>query len=209
MAILNLEHHHEISLCGVGMSTFNYSHAANLKVRSIFNIKNSFCNIKTNEVTGLNNRKSAFSGRGGGTSSTNSLLFLENGYNTVSLEIGALGWFSRENLTSEKRNKFSKDAVCKLHLIHFDENQNKLLTAIEVSIDNNGFPIGKNHRGEAIVGKEVLIDNVEEGHIDSHYFNKFRFPMNMKLYKFSQKINISGIPEWEWVNSPPYASNNE
>ncbi|ELJ77426.1 TPA: hypothetical protein LTB51_004784 [Escherichia coli] len=36
------------------------------KIRSLFDIKYAFCSIKTNGVLGMDNRKSAYAGRGGG-----------------------------------------------------------------------------------------------------------------------------------------------
>ncbi|WP_229905846.1 hypothetical protein [Rahnella laticis] len=182
---------------------------AQIRIRTTFNIKNSFCNIKTNGVIGLDNRKSAFEGRGLGTSSTNALLFLENGINTVSIEIGALSWFSKDNLTSEDRNTFSKDATCKLDLVSFNHNQKKTLTSIEVRIGEDGVPIGINNKGKAIIGSEIIAESVEEGHIDIHYFNKFYFPKKMKLYAFSEQVIVNNIPEWEWVNSSPYTNETE
>ncbi len=35
------------------------------KIRSLFDIKYAFCSIKTNGVLGMDNRKSAYAGRGG------------------------------------------------------------------------------------------------------------------------------------------------
>lgn len=191
------------------MSTVTYADMTNSKIRSLFNITDSFCNIKTNGVVGLDNRKSAFEGRGLGTSSTNALLFLENGINTVSIEIGALNWFSKDNLTIEDRNTFSKDATCKLDLVSFNHNQKKTLTSIEVRIGENGIPIGINNKGKAIIGSEILAESVEEGHIDNHYFNKFYFPKSMKLYAFSEQVVVNNIPEWEWVKSSPYTNETE
>lgn len=194
---------------GVGMVTTVHANSINLKIRSLFNIKNSFCSIKTNEVLGMDNRKPAFSGRGGGISSTNSLLFLENGSNTISLEIGALNWFSKDNLTEKERSVFSKDAGCKLDLVNFDGETKKIITSIDVTINKNGVPVGKNDKGELITGKEILAENIQEGHIDSNFFNKFYFPKKMKLYEFSQQVNIHGVQEWGWVNSTPYNNKTE
>ena len=59
------------------------------KIRSLFDIKYAFCSIKTNGVLGMDNRKSAYAGRGGGSSRTKDMIFLEKGENEISLEIVA------------------------------------------------------------------------------------------------------------------------
>lgn len=111
-----------------------------IKIRSLFNIKNSFCTIKTNGVVGMDNRKSALHGRGGGISSTNALLFLENGVNKISLEIGALGWFSDKHISDDERGKFNPLASCKLDLVSDNHGVNTTLTTIEVKINEAGVP---------------------------------------------------------------------
>ncbi len=45
------------------------------KIRSLFDIKYAFCSIKTNGVLGMDNRKSAYAGRGGGGVRTYSVFF--------------------------------------------------------------------------------------------------------------------------------------
>ena len=107
-------------LMGGTMALPAHASETTLKIRSLFNIKQAYCSIKTNGVKGLDNRKSAYHGRGGGISSTNSLLFLENGENEISLEIGALGWFSDQNLDDSERGKFDALSSCKLELVRFE-----------------------------------------------------------------------------------------
>lgn len=86
------------------MSLAAFSSNEPQKIRSLFNIQQAYCAIKTNDVTGFDNRKSAWKGRGGGISSTNTLMLVENGENEISLEIGALGWFSDKSLSPEERS---------------------------------------------------------------------------------------------------------
>ncbi|MBB6796263.1 hypothetical protein HEO22_022500 [Escherichia coli] len=49
------------------------------KIRSLFDIKYAFCSIKTNGVLGMDNRKSAYAGRGGGVPALMLLCFLKMG----------------------------------------------------------------------------------------------------------------------------------
>lgn len=179
------------------------------KIRSLFNIKNSFCLIKTNGVKGLDNRNSAYAGRGGGISSTNALLLLENGENEVSLEIGALGWFSKENITESQRGEFNSLASCKLDLVLFDDGKQKKLASIDVSIDKDGMPKGLFNPAKNTESSITLAEQAESGHIDKEYFSERYFPKGMKLYKFSNKISISGIPDWQWAHASEFTGSDE
>ena len=181
---------------------------ANFKIRSMFNIKHAYCSIKTNGVKGLNNRKSAFSGSGGGVSSTNSLLFLENGTNEISIEIGALDWFSEEKNKTGSKGKFSSNSSCKMELTRFNKIKNEVITDIEVNIDKNGMPEGRSNDVK-LVGKKILAEQVEPDHIDVNYYNDLFFPKGMELYEFKKEIVINDIPEWQWVNATPYINNND
>lgn len=125
-----------------------------ISIRTTFNIKNSFCGIYTNEVLGLNNRKSAYSGRGFGISSTNSMLFLENGKNSITLEIGALGWFSDENIDDTERAKFNPHSSCKIELVSFEDKKKVILASIEVAIDDHGKPTLMNNSNSIITQKK-------------------------------------------------------
>lgn len=133
---------------------------AQIRIRTTFNIKNSFCNIKTNGVKGLNNRKSAFYGSGDGISSTNSLLFLENGTNEISVEIGSLDWFSKDTSDKEQKGKFSPTSSCNTKLIRFDEKENVTLASISVKINNLGLPEGINADSKIIPGKKYSLNKV-------------------------------------------------
>lgn len=126
-----------------------------LKIRSLFNIKSALCNIKTNCVTGMNNRESAHSGSGGGISSTNSLLFLENGINEISIEIGSLDWFSEGNNNKDGKGKFSSNSACKLDLVRFNGKKQDFITSIDIVINKNGTPEARRN-GVNWVGKKIL-----------------------------------------------------
>lgn len=96
-----------------------------LRIRSVFDINNAFCIRKTNDVPGMDNRESALAGRGVGTSSTNAMLVLENGENDITVEVGALGWFSENDLSEKEREKFSSDSSCKPSLTLFNGEKKK------------------------------------------------------------------------------------
>ncbi|WP_239002486.1 hypothetical protein [Photorhabdus khanii] len=112
-----------------------------LYIRSLFDIQYAFCDIKTNDVTGFSNRNSALEGRGFGTASTGSMLFMANGENEISLEFGALGWFSPDEMSDKARNHFNPEATCRLELTAMRGKDSEVLTAIEVAIDKNGQPV--------------------------------------------------------------------
>ncbi|WP_240354532.1 hypothetical protein [Pectobacterium brasiliense] len=122
------------------MSTATAAEEEPLRIRSVFDINSAFCAIKTNGVLGMDNRHSAVAGRGFGTSSTNALLFLENGENDITVEIGALGWFSKEAIGDEERKAFKPDAKCKVALTAFKGEQSRVLSQLTIAIGQDGIP---------------------------------------------------------------------
>lgn len=197
-----------LTLTGLMMTTAT-ANTEVIKIRSLFNIKNSFCTIKTNGVIGMDNRNSAYHGRGGGISSTNSLLFLENGENEVSLEIGALGWFSKENISDNAKENFNPLSSCHLDLIKFEKNAQIKLASIHVDINKNGHPMSYSSSGAESGGTLVLAEQAEPGHIDMRYFRERYFPKGMKVYKFSKKVSVSGIPDWKWTSASVFTGGDE
>ncbi|WP_350304295.1 hypothetical protein [Photorhabdus viridis] len=193
------------------------AHEPRLYIRSLFDIQYAFCDIKTNDVTGFSNRDSAFEGRGFGTSSTAAMLLMANGENEVSLEFGALGWFSSDVLSDKNRNHFNPEAKCTLELTAMRGKKSEVLTAIEVAIDKNGQPVATTPANEAkyaaistpVVRHVIQADNIEAGHKDENYFVIRTFPPNMTLYRFSRNVKISGLPDWEWVKATPYTDTAE
>ncbi|GKX44684.1 hypothetical protein SOASR015_37180 [Pectobacterium carotovorum subsp. carotovorum] len=199
------------------MSTANAANAANepLRIRSVFDINSAFCAIKTNGVLGMDNRDSAVAGRGFGTSSTNALLFLENGENEITVEIGALGWFSKENISDEARRVFKPDAGCKAALTAFKGEQSKVLSQLTIAIGKDGMPYSQSG-GEAdsakiekATVKKVTAQQVEMGHLPSNYLINNYFPADMEIYQFTQKIYLKGLPEWKWTKATPFTRKPE
>ena len=74
------------------------------------------------EVLGFSNRRSAWRANGdstGAISSTNAMMLMANGENEISLEIGALGWFSDKPASMEERGRFFPKAGCRLDLVRW------------------------------------------------------------------------------------------
>ncbi|MGS0628105.1 MULTISPECIES: hypothetical protein [Photorhabdus] len=188
-----------------------------LYIRSVFDIQYAFCDIKTNGVTGFSNRNSALGGRGFGTGSTGSMLLMANGENEISLEFGALSWFSQDKLSDKARNHFNPEAKCQLELTAMRGKNNQTLTAIEVTIDENGQPVATKSKDEPkyatistpVIRHVIQADNVEAGHIEKQYFDPTEYPPNMTLYRFSRNVKISGLPDWEWIKATPYTDTPE
>ncbi|NHB98817.1 MULTISPECIES: hypothetical protein [Photorhabdus] len=204
-------------LLGVIIMSSANANEPRLYIRSLFDIQYAFCDIKTNGVTGFSNRNSALEGRGFGSASTAAMLFLVNGENEISLEFGALGWFSPDKLSDETRNHFNPEAKCKLELTAMRGKESQVLTAIEVEIDKNGQPMATVSSDEPkyaavstpVIRHVIQAEKVEAGHIEKLYFYPKEFPLNMTLYRFSRSIKISGLPEWEWVKATPYTDTPE
>ena len=220
--------HLALFILGGLFMTKNHASELPFKIRTVFEIKRSFCAIKTNGILNYENRHAAWIDRTGDSmsSSSNSLLLLENGENEISLEIGAVNWFSDDPLSLQERQQFKPRAGCKLELMRGDEGNEEdtytLLASINVHIDENGIPAAISYKPDSsyidkrkffstghILQKKVTAMQVEPGHINHKYFNDTFFPKDMELYQFTQKVNISGIPVWKWVHATPFNGSNE
>lgn len=196
------------------MSTAN---AANepLRIRSVFDINSAFCAIKTNGVLGMDNRDSAVAGRGFGTSSTNALLFLENGENEITVEVGALGWFSQEIVGDNERTAFKPDAGCKVALTAFKGEQSTVLNQLNIAIGKDGIPYAQLDgeadaaKTEKVSVKKILAQQVEMGHFPSNYLIDNYFPVGMDLYQFTKKVHLKNLPEWKWTKATPFTGKTE
>ncbi|WP_445374427.1 hypothetical protein ACSLVK_20480 [Photorhabdus tasmaniensis] len=208
-----------IIMSGLGVMVMSgaNAHEPRLYIRSLFDIQYAFCDIKTNGVTGFSNRNSALEGRGFGTASTGAMLFMANGENEISLEFGALGWFSKDELSDKARDHFNPEAKCKLELTTMRGKESQVLTAIEVAMDKNGEPVAITPANEVkyaaistpVVRHVIQAENVGPGHIEAQYFDPKEFPPNMTLYRFSRNVKISGLPDWAWVKATPYTDTLE
>ncbi|MGM3162665.1 hypothetical protein ACS25C_18075 [Dickeya undicola] len=202
-------------IAGVMMMSTASAAEAPLKIRSVFDINSAFCAIKTNGVLGMDNRDSAAAGRGFGSASTNALLFLENGENDITLEIGALGWFSEEKTPENVRKVFNPNASCNLALTAFKGEQTKVLSRIHVAINKEGVPFAQTAGDKAsttperITFQKITAQQVEKGHIPSKYFIPNYFPDGMELYQFTQKVYLKGLPEWKWTKATPFTGKPE
>lgn len=179
-----------------------------LNIRAIFDFNRAFCSIKTNNVTGIENRRSAAFSGGFGAASTNSMLMLENGENDIIIEIGALNWFPQKNQDKDKRGEFRPDAYCKMELTLFTGEKNTVLSRIDVGINEEGIPYAKND-AKTITVKKVLAPQVEKGHLPEKYFTDGYYPAEMELYQFTRKVSLKGLPEWKWTKSQPFTSTPE
>ncbi|ATV42499.1 hypothetical protein ACIPSR_02895 [Pectobacterium sp. CHL-2024] len=196
------------------MSTANAAEEP-LRIRSVFDINSAFCAIKTNGVIGLDNRRSAVTGRGFGTSSTNALMVLENGENEITVEIGALGWFSKEAISDDARKAFKPDARCKVALTAFKGEQSKVLSQLTIAIGQDGIPYvqsgaeADSAKTEKVTVRKITAQQVEKGHIPDDYFRENNFPVGMELYQFTKKVHLKNIPEWKWTRATPFTGKPE
>src|SRR5699024_10496021 len=102
----------------------------NIKYRTLFDIKSSYCAIKTNGVVGQSNRRLAYQGNGFGTSSTSTMLLMENGQNEISIEFGGLNWFNEEIKEEKTRAEFNAKASCKAELFRIEDDSRERLSTI-------------------------------------------------------------------------------
>ncbi len=201
-----------VLLAGGIMGAALYSGDSLEKIRSRFNIQGSYCAIRTNGVLGFSNRDNAWIKNGdstGAISSTNAMMLMENGENEISLEIGALGWFSDKTISTEERERFLPNAGCSLDLVRFTKQGNTTLSSIKVTISRQGIPEALPDSTHPVVRKEILAEQAEPGFIDPKYFDEAYFPKGMKLYRFTQKVTVTGLPEWVWSRATPFTGSDE
>lgn len=176
-----------------------------IKIRTTFNIKDQYCSVLTNGVAGFDNRKFSYAGRGSGTSSTNSLLFLENGENEISLELGSLSWFSREKMSNDERMILTPNSGCKVDMVRFNKNgQTTTLASINIIVNDKGIPVATPETEKNTTHDIILAEQAFPGHIDPKFYGERYFPEKMQLHKFSKRVIIDGIPKWEWLNATPF-----
>lgn len=203
--------HFVLMFCGL-LTTTIYADDNGVHFRSVFSINKSFCAIRTNGVLGIDNRNSALAGRGYGTSSTNSMLFLENGINNISLEIASLDWFTAKS--DSPKGKFDPNASCQLSLIASGNGKTITLKTIDVAINEENEPYEKgtsNKSGSINISKveKIKAVQIEEGHFLEDYFNKYDFPKDMDVYRFTKTLSISGLPKWKWTDATPFTGSRE
>ncbi|WP_426444825.1 hypothetical protein [Siccibacter colletis] len=191
------------------VSTATFAANDKMRIRTVFDNNKSFCAIKTNGVLGMDNRDSAVFGEGYGTSSTNSMLMLENGENNITVEMGAMGWFSKEQQSSEEKNAFSKDSSCKLELVLFKGNERSTLTSLEIKIDDKGIPTATEASNNDVIYNKVNAYQASQGHVPEEYFLSNYYPQGMELHQFTKKIYLNGLPKWKWVNATPFVGSPE
>lgn len=201
-----------VLMTGGIMSAVLYAGDKPQKIRSRFNIQDAYCAIKTNGVTGYSNRRSAWIENGdstGAISSTNAMMLMENGENEISLEMGALGWFYDKPASTEVRARFAPQAECSLDLVRSVNQDETTLSSIKVTINPQGVPEAQANTVHPVVRKEILAEQAEPGFIDPDYFDETYFPKGMKVYQFTQKVTVGGLPEWGWTRATPFTGSDE
>lgn len=182
-----------------------------IAIRSVFNSNDIFCAVKTNDVPGVDNRYSALEGSGMLTSSSNSLLVLENGFNDFTLEVGALSWFTDASKDRKLKISFIPGAYCNVALTLFSGYARKVITDLKVTVDSNGRP--QVHSSEfnkyKIDNKKIMGWQVEKGYVDDDYFIENLYPKGMTVYQFTQKVYLKDLPEWKWVKATSFVGKPE
>lgn len=201
-----------ILVTGVVMAGMINSTNSPQKIRSRFTIQESYCAIKMNDVLGFSNRMNAWRKNGeptGAISSTNSIMAMEDGENELSLEIGALGWFSDKLIDKAEKSHFMPKAGCNLDLVRIMDGKETILSSINVTINKQGIPEAQSDNVNLVSMNEILAEQATPGFIDPYYFDQTYFPNGMKLYQFKKKVTVTGIPNWVWVHATPFTGSTE
>ncbi len=85
------------------------------------------------------------------------MMLMANGENEISLEIGALGWFSDKPASMEERGRFfSKKQDAALDLVRFIKQEETLLSSIKVTINQQGIPEARPDSVHPVIRKEIF-----------------------------------------------------
>ncbi|MGK9230036.1 hypothetical protein KXS13_23380, partial [Yokenella regensburgei] len=91
----------------------------------------------------------------------------------------------------------------------FNGQEKQTLSSIKVTINTQGLPEAQPDSSRTITREKVLAEQVIPGHFDLDYFHNTFFPQRMEIYRFKQKVMISGIPEWAWVKAKTITGSSE
>ena len=104
------------------ISSMGYAYNNDFIIRTSVDMKYAFCDVKTNGVCGANNRSSVSRGGiGFGSTSTNSMILMESGENTITIELSSLNWFSQNDMPQKERNIFHPNARCEIVVNKMDD----------------------------------------------------------------------------------------
>lgn len=194
----------------LGSNPMSYADDNDFLIRTSVDMKYAFCDVKTNGVSGTNNRSGLVSGGlGFGTTSTNSMIMMRNGENTITIEMASPNWFSTKGMSADQLNQFNPNAKCEITVNKITDNGDIIpLTTLLVKINEKGEP--EAYQGDALdrqVEKKVIkAPNTEKVHQNRIRQNirSNKYPRDMTVFQFDKKISMAGLPEWEWVNSDRY-----
>ncbi|WP_156656596.1 hypothetical protein [Morganella psychrotolerans] len=188
----------------------------NIEIRTSIDSKYLFCEVKTNGVPGYDNRASAMRGEGAGTTSTNSYIVMSNGENELTVEVGALDWFSKNAAEIENKETFNPAAYCKaeMTLVDYDNDQVLNIATLEIKINEQGIPTAylNNVPDNTVVFNKTTshpTERVTKNKAISADIDKRGYPDNMTLYQFTKSFTVSGLPDWQWGYSEPYTGSPE
>ncbi|WP_058912059.1 hypothetical protein [Entomohabitans teleogrylli] len=183
-----------------------YSAQEKTNYRSVFDGKYLYCAIKTNGVEGQNNRSAVLQDLGFVSSSTAAILALENGENEISVEVGALNWFKTNISVLKEKSRFSPDAYCNLQFMSIQDEQYTTISEIQISVDSSGNPVSKDTQ---TVRSEKNASQVQPGYIEDDFYLPEFYPTGMKLYEFTKKVQVNGVPDWAWTKAEAYTDSPE
>lgn len=192
------------------ISSMGYAYNNDFIIRTSVDMKYAFCDVKTNGVSGANNRSSVSRGGiGFGSTSTNSMILMENGENTITIELASLNWFSQNDMPQKERNIFHPNARCEIVVNKMDDQGNIIpLTRLMVKINEDGQPEAyeNNKIDPSIEKKIILASNTEKIESDKilQRVNEKEYPKDMTVFQFNKKINISDLPKWPWIEADKY-----
>lgn len=199
----------------LGNNPMSYADDKDFLIRTSVDMKYAFCDIKTNGVSGTNNRSGLVSGGlGFGTTSTNSMMAMQNGQNTLTIEMASPNWFSTDEMPTDKLNQFNPNAKCEITVNKITNNGDIIpLTTMLIKVNEKGEP--EAYQGDGL-DRQVEKKLVKVLNTEKVYQNRIRqnirsneYPHDMTAFQFNKKINVTGLPEWEWVNSERYQDTPE
>lgn len=169
--------------------------------RAEINSKYLYCDIRINDLKLLNNRRSTLGYIQGRTSFNE---FMQNGANTIGVDVAPWGFFDDasnyseqershypEHLFSEER--FAEDAFCEVRITASTYKERKedqrTVGILKIEIDEKG---------------QVVTPSVNQESLSLTKIKRDDLVYTDDVYELSRNLNAKGLPHWVWVDSPKY-----
>lgn len=103
--------------------------------------------------------------------------------------------------TDEKSNEITAIP----ELLNMLDIKGKIITTDAMGCQKDIAEKIRNHGGDYLFSVKGNQGRLQK----AFYFDETYFPKRMKVYPFTQKITVEGLPEWGWTRATPFTGSDE